>query len=269
MIDADLPGLLRTAAEKHRIILPQKPLRNFRPGGIHAGDEADTLVCHEINSPLYNTLGQLHIGDAIHQDAADIFMLLDHSDGVAPVVELICRGKAGGAGAHHRHLSVRILRRAAAGHLLLLEGPLDDAQLVIVNRYRLAVNAADTGLLAEGRAHPARKLREIVRLEEPAQRMVKVTVHNHVVPLGDQIMEGASEGFALKLHAGLTVRYAAVHTAGPLLHPLFFGNGQIEFVPVLHPLQGRAQFIFLSGILQKTCGFSHSVFPLSYFLATA
>ena len=100
MIDADLPGLLRTAAEKHRVILPQKPLCDFRPGGIHAGDKADALVGHEINSPLNHTLGQLHIGDAIHQDAAGVFMLLNHRDGVAPVVELICCGKTGGAGAH-------------------------------------------------------------------------------------------------------------------------------------------------------------------------
>ena len=95
--NADIPRLLRTAAEHNRVIIPAEALRNRGVGGIHAGNKADALVRHQVNAALKNRLRQLHIGDAVSQNPADTGMLFNDSDTVAAVVELIRHRKSGGA----------------------------------------------------------------------------------------------------------------------------------------------------------------------------
>ena len=56
--------------------------------------------------------------------------------------------------------------------------------------------------------------------------MAQVAAHDHVVPLGDQIVERAAEGAPLVDHARLAEGDAAVHAAAALLLPGGLGQGR-------------------------------------------
>ena len=74
-------------------------------------------------------------------------------------------------------------------------------------------------------------------------------------------MEGTAEGGALPQDARLTEGDAAVHAPGPLLLPGSLGNGEVELLPVLHPLRCLPQGGVTADILYKSSSFTHLVCP--------
>ena len=83
------------------------------------------------------------------------------------VVQLVRRGEARRAAPDDRHLPAASVLRDPGLHPAVLKRRLNDIELIIVDRDRIAVHAADAGLLAERGADPAGKLWEITGLEEP------------------------------------------------------------------------------------------------------
>ena len=163
-VHADGARLLRAAAEHHGVIFAGETLRNLGVGRVHAGDEGDALVGHEVDAPLHDGLRQLHVRDAVGQDAAGARVLLDDGHAVAAVVELIRHGEPGGPRADDGDVLARVVLREARLHRAGLKGVLDDGALVVVHGDRLVVQPAGAGLLAEGGADAARELGEVVGL---------------------------------------------------------------------------------------------------------
>ena len=178
------------------------------------------------------------------------------------MVELVGGGQPGGSGAHHRHLLAGAVGSVPGLHFPQLEALLDNAQLVVPDGDGVLVEMAQAGPLAGGGTHPAGELGEVVGLQQPGQGVAPVARHDHIVPLGDQVVEGAAEDAALPLDARLTVGYAAVHAPAPLLPPDGLRHGEMETLPVPDPLLRRTAGCLLPLIFQKSCDLSHFSHPL-------
>ena len=134
-----ISGLGRAAAENHRVKLFSQLLLTHVPARVHTGAEGYPLRRHQIQPPLDHRLFQLHVGDAVHQQAAGSVGPLEHGDAVTSAVKPLSAGEPGGAGAHHRHGPTGAGLGRPRGHESLLPGLLDDPQLVVLHRHRLAV----------------------------------------------------------------------------------------------------------------------------------
>ena len=110
---------------------------------------------------------QLHVGDPVHEKAADPVFSLENRHLMASVIELVSRCKPGGTAADDRHFPAAPVLRYSRLHPSVPEGRLNDIELIVVDRDRLAVHPADAGLFAERRADAPGELREIAGLEEP------------------------------------------------------------------------------------------------------
>ena len=84
----------------HRVVLRREAPGDGRIGGVHAGHKAYALIGHQADPPRDNAFGELHVRDAVEQDAAGLGVLFDDGDAVAPVVELIRDGEPRRARAH-------------------------------------------------------------------------------------------------------------------------------------------------------------------------
>ena len=150
-----VPGLGGTAAQHHRVILIQQLLGSHSAAHVGVGAEVDPLRCHQVHPALNHLFVQLHVGDAVHQQAADPVGPLIDSDCVAPVVQLVRHRQPGRAGADDGHLfpSPQLGRRRL--HQAVVVGVFDQGQLVLPDGNRIPVGTADAGRLAEpGQTRP-------------------------------------------------------------------------------------------------------------------
>ena len=86
----------------------------FLPADVGTGDELDALGGQQIDPPLHDALVELHVRDAVHQQAADAVGPLVDRHVVADLVELRGGGEAGRAAADDRHALAGPLAAAAA-----------------------------------------------------------------------------------------------------------------------------------------------------------
>ena len=186
---------------------------------------------------------------------------LDDGDHVAPAVQLVRCRQARRARAYHADLLPRPLGRPAWAELPGAKGRFDDAQLIVPDRNGVPIDAADAGVFAGGGAHAAGELRKAVGLQQPAEGVAPVAGEDHVVPLGDQVVQGTAKGLSLIYHPRLAEGDAAVHAPGALLAPDLLRQGKVELLPVPDPLRRGPAAILPAGIFQKAGGFSHVVQP--------
>ena len=85
------PG--RSHAEQEGVAVVLDLLGRHVNTNVDSGLENDPLVSHQIQSSLDHFLGEFHRGDAVHEEAARPVVPLVHRDGVASLVELICRSQ--------------------------------------------------------------------------------------------------------------------------------------------------------------------------------
>ena len=106
--------------ELHRAAALLHDLRHVAAGEIllladvGAGDELDALGRQQIDAPLHDALVELHVRDAVHQQAADAVGPLVDGDRVADLVELRGGGQPGRPAADDRHPLAGALLPAAA-----------------------------------------------------------------------------------------------------------------------------------------------------------
>ena len=103
----------------------------------------------------------------------------------------------------------------------------DDADLDLLDRDRVVVDAEHAGALAGGGAEAARELREVVRGVEAVDGLAPAVPVDEVVPVGDQVAERA---------ALVAEGDAAVHAARALLLELVRLEGQVDLLPVVDAL---------------------------------
>ena len=252
-----ISGCLGAAAEHHGVKFPQKLLGGYIHAHVGIAPELHALGGHQVNAPGDDLLIQLHIRNAEHHQAAGSGLPLKHSDAVAPVVQLVGGSQSRGAGADDRHPLAAAHCGDPGLHPAVGKAFFDDGQLVVVHRHTVAVQAAGAGGFAERRAHPARELREIVGLRQTGQRLPPVAVPDLVVPLRDQVVQGAAAEHAAEIGAGLAEGHAAVHAAARLADALLLIQGRMKLRKIADALHRLHAGIHTAFKFQKSCRFSH------------
>ena len=258
--DIQVAGLFGTAAEDDRVIAVQNLFRRDRPAHIHIGAELNALRLHDLQAALDDVLFQFHIGDAVHQQAANAVSPLKHGHGVASDVQVLGHREAGGAAADDRHALARAGRGRGDFHPALGVSRFHNGVLVFPDGNAAAGHiAAGAGRLAQGGADPAGELRETVGGFQAVERHLPLALINQVVPLRDQVVQRAAGGHAADHHARLAEGDAAVHAACRLGLLLLAGEPDVKFVKVFHALQRRYVRAGLARIIHKSCGLAHDV----------
>ena len=261
--------LLRATGQDDRVVVPEDRCRGqCLAADVHTGTEDDAFRFHEGAATTDDGLVELHVRDAVHEEPADFIRALKDGDAVSTVVQLIRHCEAGRTGTDDGDTLPRADLRDPRLHIALLEGLLDDVELVVVRRHRRVIEPLDTGLLAERRADTSRELREVVRLQQTAKRMGDVAVVDLVVPLRAEIVERTAREHARQLHAGLAERDTAVHAARALLPTLLLREGDVKFFKIFDTLLYRNVFILFSRIIEKSCNLTHEYSLYLYILQT-
>ena len=259
--DRQIPGLLCPAGQDDRVVLLQQRLGGHITAHVTARAESHPLGGHQVHPPLDKLLLQLHVGDAVHQQATHPVRPLKDGDQMAPAVELVGGGQARRAGAHHCYLFACAhlggTGADGAGGVPLLH----DGQLVLLDGDRIAVEPAGAGRLTQGGAHPAGKLRKVIGLVQALEGVVRIPMIYQVVPLGHQIVQRAAGEHPRQLHPRLAEGHAALHAPGPLPPPLLLGEHGVKLVPVPDALQGALRRVAPALIFQKSSGLSHQRSP--------
>src|SRR5690606_32594618 len=118
----------------------------------------------------------------------------------------------------------------------LLEAPVDDAALDRLDRDRRFVDAQRARAFAGGRTDAPGELGKVVGLVQSIERLAPVVVIDQVVPLGDEVMDGAAGRRAGEDIAGVAEGNAAVHAPRALLLQDLQRDRLGELVPVADPL---------------------------------
>ena len=236
----EVVGLGGTGADHHGVELPLQFVGGDVLADLHAGHELDALGLHLVEPPPHHLLlVKLHVGNAVHEEAARAVRPLVDGDVVAGAVELRSARQTRRSGTDDRHPLPRPLQGRFGHDPALLKATVDDRALDGLDCHRVAVDAQHARALARGRAHAAGELREVVGLVELCQGLFPVVPVDQVVPVGDEVVERTTRGARSPPHGHTRVaeRNAAVHAAGALFLQGFRRHRQDEFVPVLQTFE--------------------------------
>ena len=251
-------GLLGTAAQNHGVKTVQQFFGGDRTAHVHIGAEFHALGLHDLDPALDDGFVQLHVGNAVHQQAAHAVGTLEHSHRVAALVQVFGYRKAGGAAAHHGYALAGAGGRRCGVQPALGVSRFDNGVLVLAHGHAAAGHiAAGAGRFTQGRAHPAGELRKTVGSHQPMHGQLPLAMVNKVVPLRDEIVQRTARGHAADHHAGLTEGNTAVHAACRLRLLLLAGEPDVKFVEVFNALQRRYIRAGFARIIHKSCCLTH------------
>ncbi len=98
-LDGQVARLGRAGAEDDGVELAEEVLGRIILADFGVGAEDDAFGGHLVDAALHQGLVQLHVGDAVHEQAAEAVGALKDGDPVAGAVELGGGAEAGRAGA--------------------------------------------------------------------------------------------------------------------------------------------------------------------------
>ena len=226
-------------------------------------DEFHAFLAQQVDPPLDDGLVQLHVGDAVHQQAADAIGPLEDGDLMADLVQLGGGRQTGGAGADHGDLLAGASFRRVGLDPAFGKAAVDDRVLDVLDRHRRVVDAQHAGAFAGRRTDAAGEFRKVVRLVQAVQRVPPTAAIDQVVPFRDQIVDRTAA-------AGHAEGNAAVHAAGTLRAQVAFGGIGVDLVEVRDPLDRRTVGHGFARILFETGWLSHELkIPWLCFLAIA
>ena len=224
--------------------------------------EGDALGGHLVDAALHDVLFELEVGDSEPEQSSDVLVALVHGDAVAPAVELLRGGHAGGsrsddgdglAGADRGRLrGDPAVLPAVVGYGLF--DVLDGDGVVGLGVAVVVVTGAsdDAGGLAGGGTDAPGELWEVVGRVEGDEGLVPLVAVDEVVPVGNDVSEGATgEGVA---HGD-----GAVHAPAGLLARLGVVPVEEELLPVLDALGDGPLGERHPCIVYEACGLSHEV----------
>ena len=132
---------------------------------MYARFENDTFLGEKVDAALHDVfLIEFHIGNAIHQQAADAIFTLENGDIVTCLVELICASETGRAGADDSDFLASSLFRDAWDDPAFLPTLVDDRALVVLNGDGRSDDAEHAGAFAGSGADAAGELGEMIGL---------------------------------------------------------------------------------------------------------
>ena len=195
----------------------------------------------------------LELRDAVAEQSPDPIRPLEHDDAVACPCQLLGGCQAGRPGPHHRHPSARVLRGDHRCYPALGPGPVHDADLDLLDGHRRLVDPQDARALAGCRAEASGELREVVGGVEPLDGIPPVALVHQVVPVGNEVAEGASV---------VAERNAAVHAAAGLLAERVVRERFVDLPPVAEADRNRSPIRELPVVLEESPCVAHGG-PLS------
>src|SRR5215203_5660676 len=246
----EVSSLQGADGEDDGVELALEVLRGRVLADVGAGAELDPFLLHNGDAAVDDPLFDLVVGDTVSEEAAESIIFLEHDSRMSGPVELLRRGEPCGPATHDGDLpACTLLRRRRPGDdPSFLEGPIDDGELYLFYGDGLVVDGEDARSLARGRAEHPRELGEIVGLVQAVYGLLPVLAVNEVVPVGDQVSQGA---------AGVAEWHPAVHAARGLALEFLVGHRLVDVAVVLDafldgPLRGR-----LAPDLEESFGISH------------
>ena len=196
--------------------------------------EFHALLAHQVQAAIDDFhLVELHIGYAVGQKAADAVGTLVNDSDVAGPIQLLRRGQPGGAGADHGDATPGARRRRLGNDPALLKPPIGDGHLDILDGYRRVGNSQHAGPFAGRRAYPAGEFGEIIGLVQAVQRFAPLVTVDQIVPLGNQIVNGAAV-------VRLAERHPAIHAACALPGKVRVVGSGIDLPEIAQALGGVA-----------------------------
>src|SRR5262249_53873809 len=144
---------------------------------------------HLLHAAVDVVLLHLEVGDAVAQQATDGVAALVERDGVAGPGELLRGGEAGRSGTDHRDPAPGRLRRRQRYEPAVVDHPVDDLHLDLLDGDRVVGDTEHTGRLARRRAQPSGELGEVVGGVQRLARVLPALGVDEVVPRRDEIAE--------------------------------------------------------------------------------
>ena len=182
----DVTRLLGTAGQHNGIVCIQHILGRGAAANIGAGYKVNALGLHNVHAAVNDLLFQLHVGDAVHQQAAHAVLTLVHGHFVAALVQVIGNCKAGRAGTYHGNGFAGAGRGRAGGQQAGFIAIFYNGVLVLLHGNRAAGGvAAGAGSFAQSGAYSAGKLREAVGGAQAMYSQIPLALVDKVVPFGD------------------------------------------------------------------------------------
>src|SRR5215204_3696208 len=196
---------------------------------VGVGAELDPFLLHYGDAAVDDPLFDLVVGDAVPEEATDPIVLLEDDGGVPGPVELLrCREPGRPATDDGNLPTCALLRRRGLGDdPSLLESPIDDGEFYLLYGNGLVVDGEHARGLARGGAEHPRELGEVVGLVQAVYGLLPVLAVHEVVPVGDQVSQGA---------ASVAERHAAVHAARGLALELLVGHRLVDVAVILDAL---------------------------------
>ena len=262
-LDRQVARLGCAAAEHDSVEILHQLARRDVLAHLGVGHKGNPLGRHQVDAALHDAFVQLHVGDAVHQQAADAVGALEDGHAVPGPVELRRAGQPGRPRADYGHGLARPVIRRLRHDPALGKAAVDDRVLDVLDGHRRVVDAQRARALARRGANPPGELREIIGLEQPVQRLLPQPAVDQVVPFRDQVVDRAAGGHPVDDLACVAERDAAVHTARALdLQPLV-GEFKVEFHPVANSLQRLSLERQLAVVFHETGWFAHVLSPAS------
>ena len=208
----------------------------------------DALFDQLVDSAFDHGLFHLELGDPKAQQPTGLLGSLEDDDVVTSSDQLLGGSEARRAGSHDGHPLAGALERSLGGHPSLGPGAFDDLELDPLDCYRVVVDADHAASLARGGAESTSELGKVIGGVEALDGRRPITSVDEVVPLGDQVPEGA---------ALMTERNAAVHAAGTLSPCLVLTEWLVDLAPVTQPDRNRPTLGKFARELKESAWLTH------------
>src|SRR5512134_662145 len=248
--DGQLSRLFRSHRQSNGVEL----LAQLLAGDVFADGDAG-LELHPFGFHLFETtvddpLFHFEVRNPVAEQAADAIGLLEQRHAMAGARQLLRCRQPRRTGADDRHRLARFDYRQDRGHEAFVEAAVDDVPFDDADGDGLFVDAAHAGAFAGSRTETAGKFRKVVRAVQRLQRVIPAATINEVVPLGNQVDDGAA---GVPLAEG----HAAVHTTGALDLEFVLGDGLVHLLPIEHAQLDRLPLRALAGVFHETLRVSH------------
>ena len=245
-----VPGAGGAHAQHQGVVIGPQVVHVDVHADVGVGYKLDALFAQQVDPAVDRLLLELHVGDPVHEQPSDPVGALVHGDLVPLLVQFVGARQAGRSRPHHRHRHSRPLLGDARDDEPVLPRPVDDGVLDVLDGNGAVDEARDAAALAGGGTHAAGELGEVVGFVQALNRILPLAVVHEVVPLGDEVVDGAAG-------VGLAEGRAAVHAPGGL--DLALEGGVVELVsldgvelaPIQDPLEGAPVRLRIALVVQE------------------
>jgi len=242
------------ACEDQGIGLASKLLGVLVHTNVRIRYELHAFRTHDVETTIHSALVELHVRDAVREQAADPVVALVDSHAVTGPVELLGGGEPRWAAANDRHLLAAPRRGRLGLNPAFLEALVDDRALDVLDGDSRLVDAEHASALTRSRTDAPGELGEVVRLVQAIERFTPTPVIDEVVPLGDQVVYRTASG-------RLAERNTAIHAARTLRSKVLLRHVDRELSPAGHSLQRVAVRDGFSWKLLETSWLTHCLTP--------